>query len=73
VDDMTQSKADKLIRDYVSGLLHNKPDEAAKATKEMVEYIFAQREAALNSLIDSAFMCQRSGTASNKATPISES
>lgn len=32
--------ADGLIRQYIKGLLDNKPDDAAEATKRMVDYVF---------------------------------
>jgi hypothetical protein len=38
--------ADGLIRDYISALLANKPDAAAKSTKRMVDYVFATPPAA---------------------------
>ena len=38
--------ADGLIRGYVNALVANKPDEAADATKRMVDYVFATPPAA---------------------------
>lgn len=38
--------ADELIRSYIKALLANKPDEAADATKRMVDYVFATPPAA---------------------------
>jgi hypothetical protein len=38
--------ADGLIRRYINALVANKPDEAADATKRMVDYVFATPPAA---------------------------
>ncbi len=38
--------ADGLIRGYINALVANKPDEAANATKRMVDYVFATPPAA---------------------------
>jgi len=38
--------ADGLIRGYINALVANKPDEAADATKRMVDYVFATPPAA---------------------------
>jgi hypothetical protein len=38
--------ADELIRSYIGALVADKPDEAADATKRMVDYVFATPPAA---------------------------
>lgn len=49
--------ADGLIRGYVNALVANKPDEAADATKRMVDYVFATPPAAQPAVPDfNAFM-----------------
>jgi len=39
-DHKQEPVADRLIRAYVSALVANKPDDAADATKRMVDYVY---------------------------------
>lgn len=41
-----ETKADGLIRGYINALVANRPDEAADATKRMVDYVFNTTPAA---------------------------
>jgi hypothetical protein len=52
--------ADALIRQYITALVANKPDDAANATKAMVDYVYTTPPAAAQPVQERNF-CERCG------------